>query len=48
MLIAISLKVDGNIKELEGPDNNGDIEHFETKNKTDIAFTDFYIVLEFQ
>ena len=39
--IAISLNVDGNIKELESPDKNGDIEHFETKNKTDKAFTDF-------
>ena len=39
--IAISLNVDGNIKELEAPDQNGDIEHFETKNKTDKAFTDF-------
>ena len=39
--IAIALNVDGNIKELEVPDNNGDIEHFETKNKTDKAFTDF-------
>ena len=39
--IAISINVDGNIKELEAPDNNGDIEHFETKNKTDKAFTDF-------
>ena len=39
--IAIALNVDGNIKELEAPDNNGDIEHFETKNKTDKAFTDF-------
>ena len=39
--IAISLNVDGTIKELETPDNNGDIEHFETKNKTDKAFTDF-------
>ena len=25
--IAIALNVDGNIKELEAPDNNGDIEH---------------------
>ena len=39
--IAIALNVDGNIKELEAPDQNGDIEHFETKNKTDKAFTDF-------
>ena len=39
--IAIALNVDGNIKELESPDYNGDIEHFETKNKTDKAFTDF-------
>ena len=39
--IAISLNVDGNIKELEAPDQNGDIETFETKNKTDKAFTDF-------
>ena len=39
--IAISINVDGNIKELEAPDNNGDLEHFETKNKTDKAFTDF-------
>ena len=39
--IAISINVDGSIKELEHPDKNGDIETFETKNKTDKAFTDF-------
>ena len=39
--IAISINVDGSIKELEHPDQNGDIETFETKNKTDKAFTDF-------
>ena len=39
--LAIALNVDGNIKELEVPDDNGDIEYFETKNKTDKAFIDF-------
>ena len=39
--LSIALNVDGNIKELEIPDDNGDIEYFETKNKTDKAFTDF-------
>ena len=39
--LSIALNVDGNIKELESPDDNGDIEYFETKNKTDKAFIDF-------
>ena len=39
--LSIALNVDGNIKELEFPDENGDIEYFETKNKTDKAFIDF-------
>ena len=39
--IALALNVDGNIKELDAPDQNGDIEYFETKNKTDKAFIDF-------
>ena len=39
--IAIAINVDGNIKELEAPDQNGDIESCETKNKTDKAFIDF-------
>ena len=39
--LSIALNVDGNIKELEIPDANGDIEYFETKNKTDKAFIDF-------
>ena len=39
--LSIALNVDGNIKELEVPDANGDIEYFETKNKTDKAFIDF-------
>ena len=39
--LSIALNVDGNIKELEVPDDNGDIEYFETKNKTDKAFIDF-------
>ena len=39
--LAIALNVDGNIKELESPDANGDLEYFETKNKTDKAFIDF-------
>ena len=39
--IAISLNVDGQIKQLESPDINGDTESCETKNKTDKAFIDF-------
>ncbi len=39
--IAIALNVDGQIKELETPDINGDTESCETKNKTDKAFIDF-------
>ena len=39
--IAIALNVDGQIKELESPDANGDTEFCETKNKTDKAFIDF-------
>ena len=39
--LSIALNVDGNIKELEVPDANGDSEYFETKNKTDKAFIDF-------
>ena len=39
--LAIALNVDGNIKELEVQDVNGDLEYFETKNKTDKAFIDF-------
>ena len=37
----IALNVDGNTKELEIPDANGDTEYFESKNKTDKAFIDF-------
>lgn len=33
--------MDGNIKQLEKPDINGDTESCETKNKTDRAFIDF-------
>ena len=39
--IAIALNVDGQIKELENRDINGDTESCETKNKTDRAFIDF-------
>ena len=39
--LSIALNVDGNIKELENQDENGDLEYFETKNKTDKAFIDF-------
>ena len=39
--IATALNVDGNIKQLEKPDINGDTESCETKNKTDRAFIDF-------
>jgi len=39
--IATALNVDGQIKELESPDINGDTESCETKNKTDRAFIDF-------
>ena len=39
--IAIALNVDGQIRELENPDINGDTEACETKNKTDKAFIDF-------
>ena len=39
--IAVALNVDGQIKELENPDINGDTESCETKNKTDKAFIDF-------
>ena len=39
--LSIALNVDGNIKELDIPDDNGDLEYFETKNKTDKAFIDF-------
>ena len=39
--IAVALNVDGQIKELENPNINGDTETCETKNKTDKAFIDF-------
>ena len=39
--IAVALNVDGQIKTLENPDINGDVEYCETKNKTDKAFIDF-------
>ena len=39
--IAVALNVDGQIKELENADINGDTETCETKNKTDKAFIDF-------
>ena len=39
--IAIALNVDGQIKENDNPDINGDTESCETKNKTDKAFIDF-------
>ena len=39
--ISVSLNVDGQIKQLENPDINGDTESCETKNKTDKAFIDF-------
>ena len=39
--ISLALNVEGTIKKLVQPDNNGDTEIFETKNKTDKAFIDF-------
>ena len=39
--IAVALNVDGQIKELESANINGDTETCETKNKTDKAFIDF-------
>ena len=39
--IATALNVDGQIKQFENPDKNGDTESCETKNKTDKAFIDF-------
>jgi len=39
--IAIALNIDGQINHLENPDQNGDTETCETKNKTDKAFIDF-------
>ena len=39
--IAIALNIDGQINQLEIPDQNGDTETCETKNKTDRAFIDF-------
>ena len=39
--IAIALNLDGQINQLEVPDENGDTETCETKNKTDKAFIDF-------
>ena len=39
--ITIALNVDGQIKKLDKPDINGDIEQCETRNKTDKAFIDF-------
>ena len=39
--IAVALNVDGQIKELENANVNGDTETCETKNKTDKAFIDF-------
>ena len=38
---AIALNVDCNIKKLSQPDMNGDIEQFDTKNKTDQGFIEF-------
>ena len=38
--IAIALNIDGQINHLENPDQNGDTETCETKNKTDKAFID--------
>ena len=39
--VSIALNVDGQIREFEQPDHNGDTEYCETKNKTDKAFIDF-------
>ena len=39
--IATALNVDGNIKQLEKPDINGDTDSYESRNKTDRAFLDF-------
>ena len=39
--ISIALNIDGQINQLEIPDQNGDTETCETKNKTDRAFIDF-------
>ena len=38
---AISLNIDGHIKYFDKPDENGDIEQCETKNKTDLALINF-------
>ena len=39
--ISLALNVDGQIREFEQKDSNGDLEYCETKNKTDKAFIDF-------
>ena len=39
--LSIALNVDGQIREFEKKDENGDMEYCETKNKTDKAFIDF-------
>ena len=39
--IAVALNIDGQINQLDAPDENGDTESCETKNKTDRAFIDF-------
>ena len=39
--LSLALNVDGQIREFEEKDANGDMEYCETKNKTDKAFIDF-------
>ena len=39
--ISLALNVDGQIREFDEKDANGDLEYCETKNKTDKAFIDF-------
>ena len=39
--LSLALNVDGQIREFEKKDENGDMEYCETKNKTDKAFIDF-------
>ena len=39
--VSVALNIDGQINQLDTPDENGDTETCETKNKTDKAFIDF-------
>ncbi len=39
--LSLALNVDGQIREFDEKDENGDLEYCETKNKTDKAFIDF-------